>query len=813
MTELKIAYGTSRLAKYWKNTTISWEQLVKRLAKTHRTSETVAQYRASTKAQQGEIKDIGGFVGGHLAGGRRRKGQVLSRHILTLDIDHATPAILSEIKKRLAGIAYVIYSTHSHREDSPRYRLIIPLTVAVKPEAYEAIARQIAADIGIDAFDDTTYEAHRLMYWPSTPADGNYVFIEGKGEFIDPAKVLAKYDNWKDVSTWPISSRQIKAFSSTKLAKQADPLAKPGIVGAFCKTYTIVEAIETYLVDVYRPSMIEGRYDYVKGESAAGLVIYEDKFAYSHHATDPAGGKLLNAFDLVRIHLYGELDKDLAEDVSGAKTPSYVEMQKLVLANEQVKELLGAEQAAKTIELFDVLDEVKDANWRKKLSYVSKGKQGLVIEDTVPNLVLIIANDEKLSSIAYNELRDGIDVRCPNKLPWKQAKPGWTDADFAQLKNYIQKIYGLYSPTKTLDALTVAAAKNSYHPIKDYLEALDDWDGIERIDYILQDYLGAEDNAYTRQAMAKTLIAAVARIYQPGIKYDMVLTLVGVQGCGKSTLFSKLGMQWFTDSLTVTDMRDKTGAEKLQGYWIAELSELAGIRKTDAETVKSFITRTDDKYRAAYGRNVESHPRQSVIVATTNAENGFLQDITGNRRINPVTVSGKGGCGSPWNLTSYDIDQFWAEAKLRYEQGESLHLSSDVINLAKAAQAQAMESDEREGIIQEFLNTPIPADFDEWELEARRDYFIFKNTDTDSADLVERQSVSNLAIWVECFGRKPSELTTRDSYRISAIMTKLSDWEKTGTSKRCKAYGKQRIYERKISASAGTKPRWNKSRE
>jgi predicted P-loop ATPase len=131
------------------------------------------------------------------------------------------------------------------------------------------------------------------------------------------------------------------------------------------------------------------------------------------------------------------------------------------------------------------------------------------------------------------------------------------------------------------------------------------------------------------------------------------VTLIS-QGIGKSTLFARLGGQWYSDLLSISDMKDKTASEKLQGYWILELGELVGIKKMDVETVKSFISRTDDKYRQAYGVNVESHPRSCIIVGTTNSDGGFLRDITGNRRFWPVRVT---GCGKyhPWELT--DVDQ------------------------------------------------------------------------------------------------------------------------------------------------------------
>lgn len=222
------------------------------------------------------------------------------------------------------------------------------------------------------------------------------------------------------------------------------------------------------------------------------------------------------------------------------------------------------------------------------------------------------------------------------------------------------------------------------------------------MDTLLIDYLGAEDTLYVRAVTRKTLVAAVARILKPGTKHDSILVLNGKQGIGKSTLFSRLGGKWYSDSLSISDMKDKTAPEKLQGYWILELGELAGIKKMDVETVKSFITRTDDKYRPSYGRAVESHPRQCVIVGTTNSDGGFLRDIIGNRRFWPMRVTGS-GTKHARELTG--IDQIWAEALVKYAEGEELYLKGKIAEAAFAEQRDAMENDDREGLVAEYLET------------------------------------------------------------------------------------------------------------
>lgn len=782
-----VSTGNSRMEKRWNGGEMELEDFVRRISRTVRTAETVEQYRKLSKARQDSIKDVGGFVMGKLKGGRRKKDCVVFRSALTLDMDHAVGDVPEQMEL-FFDFRCLIYSTHKHTPEAPRFRLVIPLSRNVSPDEYAAVARKVAEDIGMELFDDTTYEPSRLMYWPSTSADGEFVFRDVAGEILDPDVVLARYRDWRDSSEWPVSGRQ-QAVVLREMKKQADPLGKEGVVGAFCRTYSIEEAVEVFLADVYRPSVMQGRYDYVPADSQAGVVVYEGRFAYSHHATDPACGKLMNAFDMVRIHRFGELDVRASEDTEACKLPSFRAMSEFAVSDERVKLTLAEERAESAKREFSGEDD-----WSKGLELDRQGK----VKDTLDNLVLAIRHDDGLQSIAFNLHRDGIDAG--EGLPWKQIKPGWNDSDFASLKVYLNKGYGVYAPTKTKDALLAVASERAYHPVKEYLDALPEWDGVKRVDTLLTDYLGAEDSAYTRAVIRKTLAAAVARIYQPGTKFDSVLILNGPQGIGKSTMFARLAGAWFSDSLTLTDMRDKSGPEKLQGYWILELGELAGMKKTDVETVKSFLSRVDDKYRASYGLNVESHPRQCVIVGSTNTESGFLRDITGNRRFWPVRVNGE-SVKKPWQISGEDVLQVWAEAKAVYEGGERLYLEGEVAAMAVSQQAEAMETDDREGLVRTYLDTLLPENWDSMSLYDRRNFLNGSEFGEErQTGTVRRMMVCNMEIWCECFGRESSALKKIDSYEISGIMRKIEGWGKYAETKNGMSgfpiYGKQRAYVR-----------------
>ena len=783
---MKIAYGNSRMDKKWKNTDISWEDFCSRVKNTQRTTETVEEYRKMRKGGQDSIKDVGGFVGGHLKDGRRKKGNVLSRSMLTLDMDYGTSTIWEEIST-FFPYQCCIYSTHKHTPENPRLRLIIPLFRDVGEEEYAAVSRMVAKEIGIDLFDDTTYEPERLMYWPSTSRNGIFVYEEKDGSLLDPDVFLNKYDDWRDTSTWPVSSRQSEILDRS-LKEQADPLSKEGVIGTFCRTYSVSRAIDTFLKDIYEPSAMIGRYDYIPADSSAGVILYDDKFAYSHHATDPASGRLLNAFDLVRIHRFGHFDDRATESTPPSKLPSFINMCEFAIQDDEVKAQFTKERMEQA-----TIDFTED-NWQTALELDKQGK----IKDTLDNIVLIIRNDSELESIAFNKHRDGIDAR--DGLPWEQMKGGWNDSDNAALKVYLSNKYGIYSPTKTKDAILAVAAERSYHPIKEYLDHLPEWDGTDRVETLLIDYFNATDNSYTRAVTRKMMVAAVARIVHPGTKFDSVLILNGPQGIGKSTFFAKLAGDWFSDSLTLTDMKDKAGPEKLQGYWILELGELAGMRKTDVEVVKSFISRSDDKYRASYGVNVESHPRQCIIVGSTNAESGFLRDITGNRRFWPVRISGDGK-RKAWQMSVYDVEQIWAETLVLYAKGEKLYLEGSDVELATNEQADAMESDEREGLVRSYLDTLLPDDWNALSLYERRNYLNGSEFGGESrVGTVERTIVCNMEIWCECFGRDASAMKPADSYAIAGIMKKINGWNKyqgnkNGTSN-FPIYGRQRCYEK-----------------
>ena len=795
--KLIISLGKSRFETSWKNQQMLWSVLLARLKKSIETHETHAEYMKMTKDKQDAIKDIGGFVGGHLKEGHRRNGSVEARQIVTLDADFLEKdQSLVDLVLEAEGlnVAFAVYSTHKNSPEKPRQRLIIPMSRMVSADEYEAIARKVADKVGIEIFDDTTFQPTRLMYWPSHSIDSEPYFYSYDAEFLDPDEVLSEYPDWSDTSYWPMSSR-VDEIRKREVDKAGDPLEKPGVIGAFNKCYGIAEAIETFLPDIYTPTAKEDRYTYAAGSTAAGLVVYEGGlFAYSNHSTDPAGGKLSNAFDLVRIHKFGHLDEDADPAKGITKMPSYKAMMDFAAGDENVKIALAEARASDAVSDFAAeLEETEkdDKDWRTKLEIKKDGS----ILPNARNALIILMYDSHLQSIRLNTMTGMIEADV-DALPWKRDFIFWQNTDSDQLYMWIANNHGVQFPKEIFQmALTTVANKRRFHPIENYLQELPEWDGQERVERLLVDYLGADDTVFNREAIRKVLLAAIARIYHPGIKFDYMLVLNGPQGIGKSTFFGRLFKGFLSDSLTMLDMRDKTGSEKLQGYWALEVAEMAGMRKADIEYVKSFISRQEDIYRPAYGRVVEKHPRRCVIVGSTNSSTGFLRDISGNRRFWPVKCSG--GKLKPWNLTDEELDQVWAEAMAAYNNGESLLLSKEAEELAAKEQREAIEEDPRMAQVVEYLEKPLPVNWDKLDLDTRR-MFLEGDTEYDPESLVERETVSNMEIWVECFGKKAADMERKDSDALTALMMKVEGWERSGKMKRLPIYGLQRTYVKRV---------------
>lgn len=797
-----IATGKSRKETHWQNREITWSTLLNRIKETHRTAEKLSEYMAASKTRQDEIKDIGGFVGGYVNSGRRKKGSITHRQLITLDVDFGKMDIWDDLIMYY-GNAAAMYSTHKHTPDNPRLRLIVPLDRPVTMDEYTAIARRLAGDININAFDDTTFEPERLMYWPSTPKDGEYIFKYQDGPWLSADQMLSSYRNWKDASEWPVSDRLGKVIYREAL-KQGDPLEKPGVVGAFCRTYNIHDAIELFLSEIYSACDIENRYTYVEGSTAAGLIVYDDKFAFSHHGTDPCSGKLCNAFDLVRIHLYHLQDEDAKPGTPPGKLPSFTAMIQLASKDHRVRKQLGIERLQGAMSDFaGAVDDSEpvNADWLGEMEVDGKGRY----KSTVTNIRLILDNDPALRKAFATNKFENRPIALRN-LPWRKVNsscPYLVDTDDSGLREHLEKMYGITGERKIQDGLVLTLEANCFHPVRDYLEELT-WDQEPRVDTLFIDYLGAEDSEYTRAVTRKILVAAVARVFIPGVKFDYVLVLVGKEGIGKSTILKKLGRQWFSDSFGT--IQGKEAYEQIQGVWIVEMAELAGLKKAEMEQIKHFISKQEDRFRVAYGRRVENFPRQVIFLATTNNKD-FLHDPTGNRRFWPVDTLIADPVKSVFeDLSPAEINQVWAEAVSLFKNGETLYLDSGIEEQARGKQAEHSAEDPRTGLIQAFLDTPLPENWESRELYQRKTFWQSRGDDMAEEGIEIRKRICVAELWCELFNQKQSDMNKFNTKDLHAIMKNMPGWEPSPFPVNVSIYGRQRTYRRIGDITSNARP-------
>lgn len=792
--QITITTAGSRKATKWQPSTIWWSELVERLHTPVRSVESLNQYLKMPKSQQDDLKDVGGYVAGTLQGTRRKANAVVGRDVLTLDMDSIPSGGTKNVLQRLESLqcAYCVYSTRKHEEAKPRLRVLLPLFETCSADEYEPIARKIAESIGIELCDPSTFEASRLMYWPSCSADSIYVYHYADKPFLNPKGVLDLYTNWSDITQWPQVPGALETLKRPGV-KQEDPTQKPGVVGAFCRVYDIYKVIHELLPGVYVPTDTPDRYTYAGGSTTGGAVVYDNGlFLYSHHATDPCGGREVNAFDLVRLHKFGDQDDNAVYGTPTNRLPSYSAMKQLAIADPDVKALMQTERYKEATEVFSTSEDKASANeldWLNDLKInFNTGKY----EKTVDNVMIILENDPLLKDkLAYDEFANrGLAL---GSLPWddRTQRRQWTDTDDAGLRHYIEKVYEISGKERLLDATQLCAFKCRINDVKDYLCTLS-WDGIKRLDTLLSDYLGAEDSVYTRAVIRKSLAAAVARAMVPGTKYDYMPIFAGSQGIGKSTFLRLLGLRWYSDSLTTFE--GKEAREMVQGTWINELGELNGMTRSEITAVKQFLSQQEDIYREPYGRRTNQYPRRCVFFGTTN-DTEFLRDRTGNRRFWPVDVGLYQPRKDVFSLLATEVDQIWAEAFVAWQAGEALYLKGEAEQISVEQQEAHRESNAKEGLIREFIERPIPKNWEKRSIGERRMYWC-SDFKTNAIETEKRQKVCAAEIWCECFGSDIKYMKRGDSVEINSILSGIRGWKRHHSTQRFGVYGIQRGFEK-----------------
>jgi len=739
----------------WKGRDLTWEAFVDLLGKKFsRTPETMVEYAAMSKADRDTIKALPGcFVGARLNSGRRLLQNVVSRTMLTLDGDYATTNDWANFTCLHDDLAVVCYPTHSSRPNKPRLRWVLPVSREMTPDESSAVARRVAEWIGIETMDPTTFDLNRAMYYPSVPHDAPYELKVQWGKPVDVDAVLASYgagEAWKDASLWPTSDREQEIPKAADGKKPDDPTTKNGVLGLFCRTYDVETAIAEFLPDVYEETTTPGRYTYSAGSTSGGAIIYNGgAFLYSNHATDPAGGRSVNAFDLVRIHKFGGLDDKAPDGTPVTKLPSYAAMCEWAMGLPDVRRQAAEERKVEADAAFGDLiapdddvdragDDVApeetetDDSWMTRLECLPKSTE---LRVTIQNVSLILLNDPALKGhIVFNEFSGR---KCAvDPLPWSPKGKGlrnWTDRDEASLLKYLEIAHRLYNAKGAMQqALSDLENIARIHPVRDYLNGLE-WDGTPRLDTMLVRFMHAEDTQLCRAISRHWMMAACARIFHPGIKFDPLLVLVTpTQGVGKS-MFGQIlachgenGRDWFKDGLSQIGTKD--AMQELRGHWIVEVGEMAATKKADDDAIKQFFSCDTDTYRESYGRNVETFPRQCVFFGTTNNPE-FIMDTTGGRRFWPVDVDADiSDTKERMQALREERDQLWAEAMMLMRQSERKGtLANDIwikdstlVGQLLDTQATHTQDDEWLGLVQAYLDRPLPENWDSLTAAERR---------------------------------------------------------------------------------------------
>lgn len=838
----------SRFTQTLYEQTLTWSIMKAKLREPVRTEETAGEYAAMKREQQLKVKDVGGYVGGTLRGGRRTKRAVEERTLVTLDYDSFSPEMLERLRERL-DCAWAVHSTHKHREEAWRVRIVICPSRPLLPDEYAAVCRRIAEMIGMEGIDRTTAEPERLMFWPSVSKDAPYLYEESATDRpMDVAAILGTYRDWKDASQWPRFPEEERVSALIRTGRrqgngadsQADPLEKKGAVGAFCRAYDIHRAISEFIPEVYVGRQ-GNRYTYSGGTSSGGVIVREEgRFVYSFHSHDPVSKCLCNSFDMVRLHKFGYLDDDFTkENPKPTDFPSYKEMEKLAMGQPEVRRAMQDARKAKIEADFASLDIEPEEEKPERGKGQNAGRRqdagtsefdlirGTLETDRAGNVKasitaatkIIACHPELKGKVRFNEFTGNIDVM--GDLPWHESggrgKRTWSNNDDSNLRGWLDRNFGLSGKDKVADALTIVSTENRYHPVRDYLRPLK-WDGTPRVEILLTDILGAEPTRLNREISKMMLRGAVARVMIPGIKFDYFYILVGPEGAGKSSLASILAGEWFSDS--ITSIEGKAGQEALRGVWIAEMSELIAVRKSEVESIKAFISKQVDKYRPAYGRVIEEYPRQCIMIGTTNNEH-CLRGLEGNRRSPIVEIKPElRKVENPWAWLKENRDQIWAEAVRIFEdhRGEPLVLPNDLNEEIKQIQDRHNldKDDTLFGEYRKFLEMPLPPDWENMLTRERIQYLresaAFASMETDFGEdplcdtlreeldsrYTRRQRITIPEILQEFLGMDKNDSGYKAKGReIGQFLNSLApEWVSIGT-RRTRNYGNQRVWKRK----------------
>lgn len=410
------------------------------------------------------------------------------------------------------------------------------------------------------------------------------------------------------------------------------------------------------------------------------------------------------------------------------------------------------------------------------------------------NVELIFDNDPNLKNFKYNVFSSRYLVT--GNLPGYEfsGQRNWSDADDALIRNYFNTAYGISKRLVIDDGFKTAMLRRAYHPVKEYLNSLPAWDGVIRIPTIFTELFGTPDSQLINEQAKIFFTGAIARIMEPGIKFDFCPVFTGAGGTRKTSAAQLLALNKFYTSLG--GALDKSAQEKIQGAWIVEIDELSSFRKSEMEQVKSFITERFDRFRPAYGHYAVDHPRSCVFIGTTNEMECIQQSGGGERRFWPIQVN------KIADLESLDVNQIWAEALYYYNQKIPLFLSNEMeLEAAKQREAHFERPDGME-LITEFLDRLLPSNWESMNENTKREWLLCEDLQRSNPPVIHRMRVTALEIWTQCLLKDPAEFITNANKKreLNKILRALPNWDdkllRTGNGRRDSKV--ERGFERKV---------------
>ena len=794
----------------------SWSALCGLLSSYAVGTETLAQYLELPRSDQLRLKDVGWFNGNHYSRPERQGQYITGIDLLTLDIDNGDPGIVDRIVALLDpmladdGFAYFLGSTRKHTSDKPRLRLVVPLSRTATVDEADALRRRLAFRVGMAACDTVSFRANQVMFWPSHCSDGVKFTQAADGAWLDVDAALAAWypNGWTDRASWPLHPNEDKTALGREQQKAGDPRDKPGLIGLWCRTYSITDILTEFLADEYVEGTTDGRWSHVGGTAGDGAIIYgDDQWLYSHHQTDPGTGLLLNAWDLVRVHKFGALDAKCLLATPINRKPSTKAMSDFVQTVPEFRRAL-AEEAALDFAPADSAggSEVAAESaivLAEKLVFNKKSE----IEATRSNLDIILTEHPQFAGALGYNTNAGMKV-WRRWMPWHDETRqlqrldeteglSFADIDTTRVREWLERSFKIAPVALAMldEVLALIADRNRFHPIRDYLRALPLWDGVPRLDTLFVRYLGVEDNAYHRAAARLLMVGAVKRMMEPGCKFDTAVLIIGPERIRKSTFVETLAGRgaWFTDDIKQFD-RDAVAAVK--SIWFVELAELAALGASETEVVKAFLSRRVDRVRLAFERNVQTYPRQCVMVGTSN-NNAPLKDPTGNGRYLPIWTRGFSELVRKIDIESLraEVEQLHAEAYMLWASGTAIHIT-DATASAQAHEAQeaARPEDPIARAIDSWLDGDSPS--------KRSPSGGAGNEWQDKPTLRLKTCIAQIACEALGYTESGTDWPPKLAGRIIDHLHSRSEWGRSTRTERIRGYGKPRVYVRFSNAES-----------